>query len=415
MRLGGLDDLPGGGQVTVEGSLAFVGHMKPPHGTSIIDVSDPRSPRILSRIALPDDRSHTHKVRVAGDLMVVNVEQNDRHFRRRAARIAPETVSFRAETGREPTDAELCARLGIPLARMAEARRAAAERYEDGGFRVYDIRDPANPRLLSHMRTGGVGVHRFDMDERHAYISTELSGYVGNILVVYDLADPANPVEVGRYADPGQHAAAGETPAWPGLTHRLHHALRVGDEFWAAWWHGGVRVLDASDLGAIRRIGAWDHPRAFLEPTHTVLPLPHRVNGRRYAVAVDEEHDHRHGAHHAFLWVLDVTDLNAIDAVATHEVSERDSPYSRAGGRFGAHQFAERIDGTRVHLAWFAGGVRVLDLADPLNPREIAWAIPAPRSGFPAPQTNDVDVDARGRIYAIDRNMGFDIFEGPDT
>jgi hypothetical protein len=410
-RIGALDDLPGGGQVTVEGSLAFVGHMKPPHGTTILDVSDPRAPRMLSRITLPDDTSHTHKVRVAGDLMVVNVEQNDRHFRRRAARIGAETEAHRAETGRDPTDAELAARLGIPASRMAELRRAAAEPYADGGFRVYDIRDPSAPRLLCHRRTGGVGVHRFDLDDRFAYISTEMAGYVGNILVVYDLSDPANPVEVGRYADPGQHAAAGETPSWPGQKHRLHHALRFGDELWAAWWHAGFRVLDASDLTAIRRVGAWDHPRAFLEPTLTVMPLPDRVNGRRYAVAVDEEHDHRPGSHHAFLWVLDVTDLNAIEPVATFDVSERDSPFSRAGGRFGAHQFAERQTGAEITLAWFSGGVRVVDLSDPLAPREVAWAIPAPRGGNPAPQTNDVDVDGRGLIYSIDRNAGFDIYE----
>ena len=35
-RLGHLD-IPGGGQVVVQDGYAFVGHMKPPMGTSIID------------------------------------------------------------------------------------------------------------------------------------------------------------------------------------------------------------------------------------------------------------------------------------------------------------------------------------------------------------------------------------------
>ena len=35
-RVGRLD-LIGGGQVVVDGNYAYVGHMKPPHGTSIID------------------------------------------------------------------------------------------------------------------------------------------------------------------------------------------------------------------------------------------------------------------------------------------------------------------------------------------------------------------------------------------
>ena len=76
-------DLIGGGQVVVDGNYAFVGHMKPPQGTSIIDVSDPKNPKLLTTIMLPDNNSHTHKVRVAGDIMVVNVEMNDRHFLRK--------------------------------------------------------------------------------------------------------------------------------------------------------------------------------------------------------------------------------------------------------------------------------------------------------------------------------------------
>jgi hypothetical protein len=55
-------DLIGGGQVVVQGNYAFAGHMKPPHGTSIIDVSDPKNPKLVTTIMLPDQNSHTHKV-----------------------------------------------------------------------------------------------------------------------------------------------------------------------------------------------------------------------------------------------------------------------------------------------------------------------------------------------------------------
>ncbi|HIP04597.1 MAG TPA: RNA polymerase subunit sigma-70, partial [Gammaproteobacteria bacterium] len=55
-------DLPGGGQIVVDGNYAYVGHMKPPYGTTILDVADPKRPKILSMIELPDFYSHTHKV-----------------------------------------------------------------------------------------------------------------------------------------------------------------------------------------------------------------------------------------------------------------------------------------------------------------------------------------------------------------
>src|SRR3546814_20273974 len=67
-------DLPGGGQVVVQDGYAYVGHMKPPYGTTILDVKDPKNPRIVSEIRLDEASSHTPKVRVAGDLMVPNEE-----------------------------------------------------------------------------------------------------------------------------------------------------------------------------------------------------------------------------------------------------------------------------------------------------------------------------------------------------
>src|SRR5262249_28113833 len=76
-RLGHLD-LPGAGQVTVRGSHAYVGHIPNPiHlGTSIIDIGDPRQPRVVATITLDDHDSHSHKVRVVGDVMIVNHERN---------------------------------------------------------------------------------------------------------------------------------------------------------------------------------------------------------------------------------------------------------------------------------------------------------------------------------------------------
>src|SRR5437867_6237186 len=37
-------ELPGGGQVVVQGKYAFVGHQHRPDGTTILDISDPRKP-----------------------------------------------------------------------------------------------------------------------------------------------------------------------------------------------------------------------------------------------------------------------------------------------------------------------------------------------------------------------------------
>ncbi len=109
------------------------------------------------------------------------------------------------------------------------------------------------------------------------------------------------------------------------------------------------------------------------------------INGRRYAVAIDEEHDHKPGRLHGFLWVMDVTDLANMVPVAAWDLSERACPWvGEPGVRFGAHQYREKLDSTLVYATWFAGGLRVLDLADPLLPVEVAHFMPEPGPGRPA-------------------------------
>ena len=66
-------DCPGGGQVSVDGTIAYVAHMKAPHGTSIVDVGDPARPRVLATLEVPP-HTHSHKVRAANGLMLVNRE-----------------------------------------------------------------------------------------------------------------------------------------------------------------------------------------------------------------------------------------------------------------------------------------------------------------------------------------------------
>ena len=410
-RIGHLD-IPGGGQVVVDGDYAFVGHMDPPHGTTIIDISDAAKPKVTATLETPDEYSHTHKVRVVGDLMVTHVEQFNRHYLRRGTALTDARARLAVTLGRPPSDSEAAAEIGM-TADDIPALDAANERgYDIGGFRIYDIADKSAPKLIAHEKTFGFGVHRFDMDENYAYISTEADGYLGNILVIYDMADPVKPREVARWWMPGQHVAAGESPTWKGYTHRLHHAMRVGDELWTSVWHAGFRVLDVSDITKPVEVASHNYHPPIPEPTHTILPLDQTIGGRRIAVAVDEEHSHTPGRLHGFMWVFDVTDYGDIRPLSIFDVSEMDSPWSRtAGGRFGAHQFREKMDGTLVYLTWFAGGLRVVDVADPSLPVEVAHFIPEPSGGFPSPQSNDVDVDGRGLIYLIDRNSGFDILE----
>src|SRR6266566_2593668 len=69
----GYFDCAGGGQVVVSGDVAFVAHMHAPNGTTLVDVRDPSAPRRLATLEVPKG-THSHKVRAANGVMLVNRE-----------------------------------------------------------------------------------------------------------------------------------------------------------------------------------------------------------------------------------------------------------------------------------------------------------------------------------------------------
>jgi hypothetical protein len=364
-------ELAGGGQIVIQGRYAYVGHQHRPDGTTILDISDPRAPKIVSKLMTAHPWTHSHKVRVVGDLMVVNSE---------------------IEPG-----------AGDRLA------------YPEGGFRIYDIKDPANPKLVSFVKTHARGVHRFDLDESYAYISTEMEGFVGNILVIYDIRNPSKPIEVSRWWMPGQNAAAGE-PAHPkGRSHSLHHAMRCGNELYAGCWFSGVSIIDISDITRPRTLGRHEYDPPHAEPTHTFLKLPFPIRGRSIAVSTEEERPTRGpdtGRPHAPLRTWDVTDPTKPTILHTFELDEKAQPYHGDDVRFGAHQLRERVDkDCMLYVTWFAAGLRIIDINEPSNPVEKGYFIPQPTAGKTTPWTNDVAKDDRGLIFVTDKSRGLDIIE----
>ncbi|MBX9777355.1 MAG: RNA polymerase subunit sigma-70 [Xanthobacteraceae bacterium] len=364
-------ELPGGGQIVIQGTTAFVGHQVGPEGTSILDISDPRKPKIVSQIMSPHPWSHTHKARVVGDIMVVNSE-------------------------REPGKGNL-------------------RDYPEGGFRIYDVKDRTNPKLITFHKTHGKGVHRFDLDENYAYISTEMEGYVGNILVIYDIRNPSKPVEVGRWCMENQHVANGDTPHPKGTEHRLHHAMRTGNLMFAGCWMSGLSIIDVSDITKPKTLSRYQYNPPHTEPTHTFLGLSHAIGGRKIAVSTEEERHTRgpdHGKPHGPFRTWDVTDPTQPKLLATVELAESATPYDTNAVRFGTHQLREKVDPDNiVYVTWFAGGLRIMDINDPANPKERAYFIPKPGTGAPAPLTNDIYKDDRGLLFVTDKKCGLDVIE----
>ena len=77
----------------------------------------------------------------------------------------------------------------------------------------------------------------------------------------------------------------------------------------------------------------------------------------------------------------------------------------------GCHQPSEVVTGTEIPFAWFAQGLRVIDIADPRAPREVAHFLPDVPAGADRVCANDVTIDDRGLIYLLDRIGGYHILE----
>ena len=77
----------------------------------------------------------------------------------------------------------------------------------------------------------------------------------------------------------------------------------------------------------------------------------------------------------------------------------------------GCHQPCEIVTGTEIPIAWFAHGLRIVDIARPHAPKEVAYFLPDVPPGSERVQSNDVTVDDRGLIYLLDRVRGLHILE----
>lgn len=354
-------DLPGGGQVVVENGFAYIGHMEPPDGTTIVDVRDPRRMRVVSQVSVPAN-IHSHKVRVTGDLMLVNYERfpenDDSHER--------------------------------PV-----------------GVKLFDIADRSRPREIAFFRTRARGVHRFDLQGPHVFLSTTWEAYQRNIMLILDISNPVSPSVVGHWSLPGQLPGAPPPPQgyW------VHLALARGNRAYLSCGREGAVIVDISDPAHPRTVGAtaWNPP--YDPPTHTFLPVPHLIRNRQFAVVTDEDvEDDVLEDPPAFMWMLDITHEARPVPVATYQAEPDDLIVP--GKRFGAHQPWEHIrDDNIVFVTWFSGGLRAVDISNPYRPQEIARYIPRDDGGTFVPQSNDVFVDDRGLVYLIDRYRGLSVLE----
>jgi hypothetical protein len=173
---------------------------------------------------------------------------------------------------------------------------------------------------------------------------------------------------------------------------------------------------------------------------HTTFPMPgmriaefardKQGQTRDIVMIVDEAIANECGEPRQMVWFADVTTEKRPMMISSYTVPEESGQFCERGGRFGSHSSNESMAGVYykklAFIAFFNAGVRALDLRDPYHPKEVGYFIPSITAATDkrcvtvdgkerckvAIQTNNVETDDRGYIYAVDRaNTGMHILE----
>ncbi len=376
--------------------IAYVGHhagrarnpltgVVEENGTSILDVTDPRAPRLVAHIPSP-----------GGAQM-----------------------------------ARVCD--GASLPKADKSRVYLLRTRGDTAHEIWDVTQPARPSLVTTVVAGLSGTHKnwWECDTGIAYLVSGAPGWrTHRMTQVFDLADPARPRLIREFGLPGQQPGArGEVPT--GLHGPISAGVRANRVYFGYGTNAGgvLQIVDREKL--LRGPGEPTeanllHPqvgRLDLPPSmgaHTVFPIlgldvdefarDGAGSKRDFVLIVNEALSEGCREARQMVWLADVTAEYRPMTVAGWTVPEASGNFC-SRGRFGAHASNESFTPIYyrrlVFISFFNAGVRVVDIRDPYRPAEVGYFVPAGN-----PLTNNVEVDDRGYVYAVDRgSLGLHILE----
>ena len=245
-------------------------------------------------------------------------------------------------------------------------------------------------------------------------------GFIDHALAIVDVSDPTKPTLAGRWWLPGMNRAAGETPpASFGKRTALHHMITAGNLGFAAWRDGGFTVHDMSDPPNPKLISHRNYSPPFGGGAHTPLPLPNR----KLLILADEATSAHCANGIAYTWVINVREPSNPISIATLPTPAEED-FCKKGAKFGPHNLHENRPGSLqsedvIFATYHNAGLRVYDLRDPFQPKQVGYYVPPPPEKIvdqrPNPakviQSCDVFVDVNGVMYMTDTNAGLYILQ----
>jgi hypothetical protein len=407
--------------------IAYIGHhggrkinpltgKEEENGTSILDVTDVKKPKLLFHI--PGERGLVVPGRETGGAQMTRVCD------------------------------------GATLPKADKSKVYLLRTFGDTADEVWDVTKPEQPVRVSVI-SGFKSTHKneWECDTGIAYLPGSADDKVWRatrVTHIYDLSDPAKPVKIREFGLVEQKADSKDT--MPGM---IHGPISMGPKgnrvfFGYGTNAGGVgqivdrqKLLSGNPDPTVENLRAPELGRIMLpafQGAHTTFPMydvavpnfVHDTKGqkRNFVIVVNENNVTVCGEHRQMASFFDVTDERHPIGIATYDPKETDDNFCAHGGRFGSHASQEHVtpifDKKLMFFSWFNAGMRVVDVRDPYNPKEVGYYIPATTKNTDkrcadevnntdckiAIQTNNMEVDDRGYIYIVDRaNTGLHIVE----
>jgi hypothetical protein len=243
------------------------------------------------------------------------------------------------------------------------SREGASNR--KNGIAFYDTSDPTHPKLISeYTSTVTGGVHSAFVDGHYVYLTDDATGSMR----VIDFADVKKPKEVARWQTEPQHATLIRSKDGDTTAGRYLHDLQVKDGLaYLAYWHDGLVILD---VGAGVKGGSPENPKlvsqlhfnhyelygdGWLAGTHSVYRYKNYVFvGDEVFPSIFDLGSRKRIPVRGTTHVIDVSDINNPRKVAEYEVPEG-----------GAHNMW--VENDIMYMGYYSGGARVVDVSGELR------------------------------------------------
>ncbi|WP_224248513.1 LVIVD repeat-containing protein [Hyalangium gracile] len=251
------------------------------------------------------------------------------------------------------------------------------------GVIVYDITNPADPQLVRSVPGDTFDVHTIYIDGDRMY--AQAAG--ANQVLIFDVSNPLEPVLLNRYTVPTDNNGLG----YP------HDAFAYQNRLYINQMGQGFYVVDVTDGANPQPLGSYTYDTHIYNPTHA--NAVGTFAGKTLAFEGGE-------ANNAHLRVLDVSDPARIVKIGEYAMRPQTSIHNMI------------LKGKRLYVAWYAEGVRVLDVSNPTQIKEIAYANTyrdgdLGLSGGLYIGAIGMRVPGDGYVYVVDTSRGLMIFREP--